>query len=68
MSKDPRTNPFLDFFTSQGIKFIDYDENGEPLVDEELTLCESCQCMTRTLKKDNTCLKCGAVKGGQDED
>ena len=61
MSKDPRLNPFLGFFSSQGVKFRDY-ETGEPLIDEELTLCSRCYCMTKTLKKDNTCLKCGAPK------
>ena len=62
MSSNLKRNLLMDFFTSQGVKFVDYDGDGEPLVDEELTLCESCQCMTRTFKKDNTCLKCGARK------
>ncbi len=55
-------NPFLDLFTSQGIKFIDYVD-GEPIVDDTLSLCENCLCITRTNRKDNTCLKCGAKKG-----
>lgn len=66
MSKDSRLNPFLDFFTSQGVKFTDF-ETGESLVDEDLTLCENCYCMTRTYKKDNTCLKCGARKDSHEE-
>lgn len=62
MSKDPKLNLFLDFFSSEmGATFIDAD-TGEPLIDSELTLCKGCWCMTRTYLKDNTCLKCGAVK------
>lgn len=66
MSKDPMLNPFLEFFSSQGVKFRD-SETGEPLVDEELTLCKNCYCMTKTYKKDNTCLKCGARKDNYEE-
>lgn len=62
MSKDPKMNAFLDFFSSQGMKFIDAD-TGESLVDNALSLCGACHCMTKTYKKDNTCLKCGAEKG-----
>lgn len=62
MSKDPRMNPFMEFFSRElGVTFIDGD-TGEPTIDEELTLCKGCYCMTRTLKRDNTCLKCGAKK------
>ena len=60
MSKDARVNPFLDFFSKMGVKFV--DEAGDNLIDEKLTLCHGCQSMTRTLKIDNTCLKCGAKK------
>ena len=44
-------------------------DTGEDLVDMELTLCDAddgCNQMTRTLKRDNTCLKCGAKKGGEE--
>lgn len=61
MSKDARFNPFLEFFSSQGVKFTN-SETSEPLIDEDLTLCTNCYCMTKTYKKDNTCLKCGATK------
>ena len=67
MSKDPRLNALLDFFSSQGAKFVDADTR-EPLVDDNLTLCTNCWCMTRTYKRDNTCLKCGAEKGEQNEE
>lgn len=60
--KDLRMNAFLDFFSGQGFSFVDGD-TGESLVDNTLTLCEDCCCMTKTLKKDNTCLKCGAKRG-----
>ena len=61
MSKDPRVNLFLDFFSSQlGTKFV--DEKGNNLIDDKPTLCKGCHCMTRTFKKDNTCLKCGERK------
>ena len=59
--KDPRINLFLDFFSSEmGAKFV--DEDGNDIIDEELSLCKGCWCMTRTFKKDNTCLKCGEKK------
>ena len=35
--------------------------------DDNISLCRGCWCMTRTNKKNNTCLKCGAKKGEQDE-
>ena len=61
MSKDPRINLFLDFFSSQmGARIV--DEDGNNIIEEKPTLCKQCQCATKTLKKDNTCLKCGAKK------
>lgn len=67
MSKDPRMNALMDFFSSElGATFVDADTR-ENLIDDDLTLCKNCYCMTRTYKKDNTCLKCGAEKGEQDE-
>lgn len=67
MPKDPRLNPFLDFFSTQlGANFVDAD-TGEEIIDNDLTLCKGCYCMTRTNKRDNTCLKCGAEKGKENE-
>lgn len=62
MSKGPRTNAFMDFLSGElGVTFVDGDTGG-PDIAEELTLCKECWCMTRTFKKYNTCLKCGAEK------
>lgn len=54
---------FMSFFEGQGVKFVDH-KTGKPLIDSKLSLCDSCNCMTKTFTKDNTCMKCGAKKGG----
>lgn len=64
--KDPRMNPLLEFFSSQGVKFVDA-ETGELMIDENVTLCEGCWGMTKTNLKDNTCMKCGAKKREENE-
>lgn len=53
---------FMEFFEGQGFKFVDADTR-EPLIDSKLSLCDGCNCMTKTFTRDNTCMKCGAKKG-----
>lgn len=64
--KDPRLNPFLEFFSGLGATFVDAD-TGERLIDETPTLCENCWCVTKTNRMDGTCLKCGARKENYDK-
>ena len=59
---DLKLNLLMDFFSDQGATFVDADTR-EPIVDTNLTLCKGCWCMTKTNKKNNSCLKCGAKKG-----
>lgn len=65
MKDDMKSRAFLDgMIDVLGCRPID-GKTGEDIVDMELTLCDAdngCNCMTRTLKRDNTCMKCGAKK------
>lgn len=67
MSGEPfSAKALMDFFESQGVRFVDVD-SGEHLVSDDVSLCEECWCMTKTFNRDNTCMKCGAKKGEKNE-